>query len=134
MSEVETLVVTDSAPVVAEKYTTRKQPAVQQVAPVKNLIEVELINEPIEIVNLSNGSTNSIMPLVAGKIRISNSNLYRLPIKNKTLNIDNFFTVKHYAKFSEYFRIVCVLNGKVSIAPIVSGFELRHGDCIGELI
>jgi hypothetical protein len=138
MSEVETLVVTDKTPVVSEKYTSStKKPNVITPPPVqiKNLIELELLpNESIEIVNLLNGSRNSIMTLTSGKIRLSNTNLYRIPIKNKVLNIDNFYTIKHYAKYSEYFRIVCVLNGYVSIVPIISGSELRHGDCIGELI
>lgn len=100
----------------------------------RNLLEVVLNDTPIEIINLATGYTNTIVPKVIGKIRLVNSNLYRIPITNKNLNVDDFYVIKHYSKYSEHFRIVSVSNGRASIAPIVSGLELKNGDVIGELI
>lgn len=109
-----------------------KQPMTQEVK--LNKLELVILNEPIEIINLTTGTTNNIIPKVAGKVKLANTNLYRIPITNRDYSLDNFYAIKHYAKYAEYFRIVSVSNGKVSIVPIISGFELKSGDVIGELI
>lgn len=127
--------VEEVVPVHVTKTTTRKKEYSKPMNEVKiNKIEVIISNEPIEMVNLVTATTTSIVPKLAGKIKLSNTNLYRIPITNKDYLLDNFYTIKQYAKFAEYFRIVSVANGKVSIAPIISGLELKSGDVIGELI
>lgn len=115
--------------------TKRKEEPKQMTQVIQpNKIELIISNEPIEIINLTSGSINNIIPKVIGRIKLSNNNLYRIPITNKDYSLDNFYAVKHYSKFAEYFRIVSVSNGKVSIVPIISGFEVKSGDVIGELI
>lgn len=102
--------------------------------PVRNLLEIILNDSPIEIVNLATGYTSSIVPKINGKLKLANSNLYRIAITNNSLNADNFYVIKQYSKYSEFFRIVAVSNGRASIVPILSGLELKSGDVIGELI
>lgn len=120
---------------ITKTTTTRKKDYNKPMNEIKlNKIEIIFSNEPIEMVNLVTATTTSIVPKFSGKLKLSNTNLYRIPITNKEYFLDNFYTIKQYAKFAEYFRIVSVANGKVSIAPIISGLELKSGDVIGELI
>lgn len=102
--------------------------------PTRNILEIVLNDSPIDVVNLTTGYTNFVVPKVSGKVKLSNLNLYRINIKDTSLNADNFYMIKHYSKYSDYFRIVSVANGKASIVPIISGLELKSGDVIGELI
>jgi hypothetical protein len=109
---------------------TKKEPIMPQEIKL-NKIELLISKEPIEIVNLSNGMTSSI--LVNGRVRTSNTNMYRIPITSN-YTMDDFYTIKHYTKFAEFIRIVSIRNGIASIIPLISGVELKTGDVIGELI
>lgn len=147
MSE-ETVVINDKIDVdskMTNKFTSnKKESAVKEPiltvesASVKNItlpINNIIINlsSNIEIVNLTNGQRHSIMPKVS-KIKMSNTNLYRIPISNSELHMDKFHAIKQYAKYAEFFTIVAVSNGIVSILPIISGFELSDNTDIGSLI
>ena len=132
IEEVTPVHVTKTSTITNNRKKDYKQPMTQEVK--LNKLELVILNEPIEIINLTTGTTNNIIPKVAGRVKLANTNLYRIPITNKDYSLDNFYAIKHYAKFAEYFRIVSVSNGKVSIVPIISGFELKSGDVIGELI
>lgn len=111
---------------------TKEETKMEQ--PTRNILEIVLNDSPIDVVNLTTGYTNFVVPKVSGKVKLSNLNLYRINIKDTSLNADNFYMIKHYSKYSDYFRIVSVANGKASIVPIISGLELKSGDVIGELI
>lgn len=134
VSEVETLTVTENIEPTHTYTIIEEAPIMETPAPTNYKLEVVLSDVPIEIVNLSTGYTNTIVPKISGRVKLANSNLYRIPITNKDVVMDNFYVVKHYTKFAEYFRIISVANGKVSLVPIISGLELKSGDVIGELI
>lgn len=148
MSE-ETVVVADKVDVdskTAAKYTSNKKENVVKdtgvytttstagmiVQPQINNVVINL-SSTIEIVNLANGQRHSIMPK-ASKVKMLNTNLYRIPISNTELHMDKFHAIKQYAKYAEFFTIVAVSNGIVSILPIISGFELSDNTDIGSLI
>jgi hypothetical protein len=97
-------------------------------------IILNFTTESIELINLNTAQKHAMFPKTPGKIKLINTNLYRIPITNKTLNIDNFYAIRQPSKFSEYFKILCVKDGIVSIQPIVTGFDLNNNDFIGELI
>lgn len=120
-------------PKVKEEVKEKPKPVATKAPVADNKIIIKL-DGPIEIINLTNSQRHSIMPKPPKKVKLINTNLYRLPITNKELNIDKAYAIKQYSKYAEYFQILSVINGVVSIMPIVGGFELNHNDQIGELI
>lgn len=120
---------------VEQKVEVKEKPKqVEPKSPISNNKIIIKLDGPIEIINLTNSQRHSIMPKPPKKVKLINTNLYRIPITNYNLNIDKAYAIKQYSKYSEYFQILSVINGIVSILPIVGGFELNHNDQIGELI
>lgn len=132
--QAKTEVKTENKPTTSIKSTEKGTPQkTTGTTSVNNKIIINL-NGPIEIINMTNSQRHSIMPKPAKKVKLINTNLYRIPITDAKLTIDNANTIKQYAKYAEHFQIVSVSKGVVTILPIISGFELSHDDQIGELI
>lgn len=144
MSE-DTLTITNNIETNSKMFTNKKEKLVKDavsnetitatvavIAPTINNIVINLSSN-VEIINLSNGQRHSIMPK-ANKVKMLNTNLYRIPIRNSELHMDKFHAIKQYAKYAEFFTIVAVANGIVSILPTISGFDLIDNTDIGTLI
>lgn len=102
---------------------------------IKNEIKIQYsVSDRIEIFNLSNGKSSFIVPKDLTHIRLTNTNLFKIPIENKELNIDNFHAIKQLSKYSDYFTILNVVNGVVTILPIVFEFKLKNNEVVGMLI
>lgn len=99
-----------------------------------NLIQLSFnIDDIIELLNLESGNKHAMI-IKTPKVRLTNFNIYRIPVSNKELNSDNFHAIKIYNRYSEYFRILAVKEGCVSILPLINNFEISNSTTIGELI
>lgn len=131
MSE-EKITVTDKVAVDTTKAKV-VPPSETPAKPTKNIVEIELNDSThIEMIALGSGQRNVIIAKDK-RVKLLNSNIYRIPIVNKTLNIDNHHMIKQYAKFAEQFQVLNVANGIVSLLPLFT-CEVVDRDIVGELI
>ena len=68
------------------------------------------------------------------RISLSRGTIYKLPITDIELNLQNSYVIRPSAKFADSVRILNVQNGFVTIEPIIHGIVLNNDDVIGCLI
>jgi hypothetical protein len=115
------------------QYTKPKK-STEKPKPMSNVIQVVLNPKSrIEIINTQTGQRSNMVP-ANGKIKLNNTNVYNINISNDKLNLDEMNAVKTFSKYAEFFQILTVQNGYVTIKSIVSGLDLKDGMEIGTII
>lgn len=68
------------------------------------------------------------------KIALSRGTIYKLPITDESLELQNSYVIRPAAKFADTIRILNVRGGFVTVEPVIHGVVLNHNDEIGCLI
>lgn len=99
-----------------------------------NQLKVVLTNKDrVEIINTNTGQRSMMVP-ATGVIKLNNTNVYNVPISNKDISLDSMNAVKVLQKFAEFFQILGVNNGFVTLKVVVNGMNLKHDTIIGSII
>jgi len=98
--------------------------------------EIRIIFEKptqIEFIMQNNGDKSPRI-LHDQKLSLSKGTIYKLPITDKTINLQTAYVIRSTSKFAELIRILNVDNGFVTVEPIIHGTIINNNDLIGNLI
>lgn len=116
------------------KTNTQKTEENTKNTSMSNKIVISLNNKDrVEITNKQTGMPSMMVP-ATGKLKLSNNNVYVIPIQDNSLELDNMNAIKTFSRYSKYFSILTVSSGFVTINSIINGFDLRDGLEIGSVI
>ena len=87
----------------------------------------------IEILSTATGEKNKMI-INTGRMSLNRNQIYKLPIKNKNLNLDTSYFVKVVNNFRSHIQILNVSEGSVSILPLVHNTIIKDGDVIGLMV
>jgi len=68
------------------------------------------------------------------KLALSRGTLYKLPVTDSTLNLQTAYVIKPNSTFAEIIRILNIVDGYVTVEPIIHGVIINNNDKLGCLI
>lgn len=104
------------------------------VQPQVKSIEIDLpTSSRIKILSTATGESNQLI-VNNGKISLTKGQHYTIPIKNKSLNLDNSYFAKVFKDLRNHIQILDVSEGSVTVAPLVHNTIIKDGDLIGSIL
>jgi|LakMenEpi03Aug12_release.lakeMendotaPanAssembly.Ray.scaffolds.fasta_scaffold1667641_1 hypothetical protein len=94
-------------------------------------LRIKLTNPTkIEFIICNTGERNSRI-LHEPKFILTKNTLFKIPLKDSTINYKNINIIKLYSPYTENFRILDIVNGIATIEPILHGATIEHDAVIG---
>lgn len=103
-------------------------PAVKQVG---LELKIKLVNPTkLEFIICNTGERNTRM-LHENKFTLTKNVLFKIPLHNTNINYSNIDIIKLNSPYTEYFRILDIVNGIATIEPILHGVTIENDAVIG---
>lgn len=128
-------------PVVLESKSTKQASSVKEsiksqstTMPETNPIIIKLEKPAYVKYTMQNTGEESTRIVHDQKVALSRGTIYKLPISNSSLNLQNSYVIRAKEKFADIIRILNVSGGYVTIEPLIHGIVLIDSDEIAVLI
>ncbi len=86
-----------------------------------------------QILSSSTAEKNQML-VTNGKISLTRGQQYRIPIRNKALNLDTSYFAKVTRDLRSYVQILDVEDGFVTLLPLIHNTIIKDGDVVGLML
>jgi len=94
-------------------------------------LKIKLINPTkLEFIICNTGERNTRI-LHENKFTLTKNVLFKIPLHNANINYSNIDIIKLNSPYTEYFRILDIVNGIATIEPILHGVTIENDAVIG---
>lgn len=94
-------------------------------------LKIKLINPTkLEFIICNTGERNTRI-LHENKFTLTKNVLFKIPLHNTNINYSNVDIIKLNSPYTEYFRILDIVNGIATIEPILHGVTIENDAVIG---